>query len=404
MAHALPAVFLLLAVGAVVAYDRLVPMLVRSDLPSIIGPRYNPDLLADRRPRVGIRYARDQRFGVVRLDMAAPDNPSGWKKLTARDTGETNNTRVKVAGHEYLFGELAAGRRWAPGGEGKALPGPYHGRQSTFRFANEEVDVTQYTQVVPGQNGLLDTVLIYYRVTNYGTVPQKVALRIMLDTFIGDNDGVPFLVPGQSKLVQGQADLQGRDVPPYLEVIENPNDAKDPGTVARLGLRGIQWSDDLKMTEPSRVVVSKFPGERAGWDWPLEDMRGDSCVAIYWPEVLVEANRGTAHFAFTYGLGTLEVNDDLALTGPAAVLPGGEFVVTGYVYRAKKGQKVTLDLPAGLEAAEGLERVVEEDADRAQVFWKVKAVKEGRQDIHADSNKSRSRTLRVVVKAGSIFG
>lgn len=404
LAHSLPAIALLLAVCAVVAYDRLAPRLAEGKLPSVLGPRYDPKSLADSRPRIGIRHSGNQRFGVVKVDLAAPENPAEWKKLTSHVSGETNNTRVNIAGHEYLYGELAPGRRWAPEGEPRSLPRPYHGRQATFRFSDEEVDVTQYTQVVPGPSGQLDTALVYYRAVNYGSAARKVALRFLLDTDIGGNDGAPFLVPGQTKLIDGKADLQESAIPAYLEVVERPQSPKSPGLVARLGLRGIRWSDEVKLTEPSRVVICRFPGPRAGWDWNLEEMKGDSCVAIYWPEVELKPKGGVAHFAFTYGLGELEVNEDLALSGPGAILPGEEMDVTAYVYKAKKGQEVTLDLPPGLQASEGVKRVLAKDEERAVVTWKVKGVKEGSYAIHAESNKSRSRPLRVAVKSGSIFG
>ena len=82
---------------------------------------------------------------------------------------------------------------------------------------------------------------------------------------------------------------------------------------------------------------------------PATAMEGDSCVAVYWPEQTIKPKE-RRHMAMTYGLGKLEFTDRLALSAPATVAPGREFVVTAYVYNAKKGEKVTLELPAGVHA------------------------------------------------------
>jgi hypothetical protein len=338
---------------------------------------------------------------VVRLDEGDPKNKATWKRLTYAEDGSTNSTMVKINGREYRFGEVNPDRDWAHGVKAIDLKDPYRGRYSTFRFRGDDVDVMQYVQVVPGQTNALDTVLIYYRARNGGTVPRKVELRLLLDTFIGSNDGVPFLVPGQTKLVR-MADLSGKDVPEYLEVIENPNDPKNPGTVVRLGLKGIRWGA-IDPVEPSKVSIGQMDNNRA-WDALSKEITDDSSVAIYWPEKEVRPGQ-TVHYAITYGLGALEVSNDLGITAPGSVMPNRSFTVTGYVYKAKKDQTVRLEVPSGLEVVDGEEKTVAADAERAQVFWTVRAkVQKGTFDVHATSNGVRSKPVRVVVKLSGIFG
>jgi hypothetical protein len=271
-----------------------------------------------------------------------------------------------------------------------------------MRFALEQVEVTQHVQVVPGQTRRLDTVLIYYRAHNYGTLPQNVSLRLLLDTYIGSNDGVPITVPGVSGFVTRKAEFKASAVPDYLEVVERPDDEKDPGTIARIGLRGVRWGE-TELVEPDRVTISRFPGKDADWDWDLEDMEGDSCVAVYWPQQRLEPKQ-TRHLAITYGLGQLDIADSLALSGPGPVLPGREFVVTAYVYNADQGQKVTLELPDGLSLEGDAERTIEQAGKRTQVFWKVRAAREGAFEINATSGRARARPLKINVLARSIFG
>jgi hypothetical protein len=405
--HAIPAAFLALAVAGVVAYDVVSPranqLVGDEQLPKIAGVGYDPKQLRDPKPRIGVQFNGDQRFGVVMLDADDPGNKGKWKRLTFAEDGSSNNTIVKIGSSEYKYGFRTPQNRWRGGRRELAKTTPYHGWSTTMDFTSEQIRVTQFLQIVPGQTMLLDTLLIYYQVHNYGTIPQNVALRVMLDTYIGDNDGVPFTAPGSKGFVTDKAEYKDADVPDYLEAVEKPENEKDPGTTVRVGLRGLKWSE-TDLVEPDRVVICKFPGGGAGWDWELENMGNDSAVAVYWPERKVEP-RETKHLAMTYGLGKLDISDSLALSAPNSVLPDREFVVTAYVYNAVKGQKVRIELPEGVNLTGGSEEVtIGEDAKRTQVFWKVRASKEGTAVIEAVSGKARARKISVQVKARSILG
>jgi hypothetical protein len=398
--HAIPAFLLLVVLGLVALYDIFKKEQPQTNLQFVLGPKYDTTSLTDKTQRVALDFSRDKRIGLMRVDGTRKT------KLTSDTDGEQNsNTYISIDGTEYRYGNTVQNRDWVRNDKKAAgdLPSPYIGRWDTFRCPEEDVDVVQYAQIVPGQARTLDTALFYYRFHNTGKKTRKVALRVMLDTLIGKNDGAPFLVPGRSELVKTWASLKGDQVPDYLEVIENPNDSTNPGTVARVGLKGLAWSDDVKLTEPSRVLIAGFSSRDIGWDVPTNDIGKDSCVTIYWPEVDLKPG-AMAHFAFTYGMGALDISKDIALSAPGGVLPGSEFTITGYVYNATAGQKVTLDLPDNLQAVEGLERTIEKEAERAQVFWRVRAVKQGAKEVHAVTKGAKSNPIRVVVNPGSIFG
>ena len=404
LVHALPALGLVLLLVSLVILDRLQPILNAPEiaLTDLFGPRYDPKSLADPRPRVGVSYGSDMRFGIVRLDQNDPNNPSGFKRLTFSEFGQTNSTMVNINGFEYRFGDLKPQRDWVPGRKAVDLPSPYLGRHSTFRFSGDQVEVTQYIQIVPGQTNLLDTVLVYYRARNYGTIPRKVQIRLLLDTYIGTNDGVPFLIPGKSDLTRG-VELKNSDVPEYLEVIENPEDAKDPGTIVRLGLRGLRWGQ-VEPLDPAEVVIAQ-KGNHLAWRPPFLPISTDSAVTIYWPEVELAPGK-LAHFAITYGLGTLEISNDLGLSAPGFVLPEREFTVTAYVYKPSQGQTVSLELPPGMRLAEGESAVktVPSTSQRVQLYWRVRPTREGEYLLQAQSQRMRSRPVRVVVKSTGVFG
>ena len=136
----------------------------------------------------------------------------------------------------------------------------------------------------------------------------------------------------------------------------------------------------------------------------MEEMKDDSCVAVYWPQVELDPKQAM-HQAISYGLGKLEISDRLALSARPVVRPDEVFVVTAYVYNATKGQKVTLQLSDGVELAEGEgEQAIPADAKRTQVFWKVRARGEGTRQIEAVSNGARARPLTVQIRRRGIFG
>ena len=73
---------------------------------------------------------------------------------------------------------------------------------------------------------------------NKDKAQHTVGIRVMIDTLIGANDGVPFLVPGLSGLVKDKRDFATpREVPDFIQALEKPFDADQliatVGTVAR---------------------------------------------------------------------------------------------------------------------------------------------------------------------------
>src|SRR5262249_1534556 len=204
--------------------------------------------------------------------------------------------------------------------------------------------------------------------------------------------------------------------PEYLEVVENPDDPKNPGTIARLWLRGLH-PPGLKLTEPNRVEICGFEHGEIGWDddsnktWQdkkaikREGGKREPCVLVYWPFEHLEPD-ATRHMAITYGLGKLDIGDLLAISAPSLVAPDKTFTLTAYVYNSKKGQVVTIDLPGGLELARGEseDKTVNVEAKRTQVNWKVRARKTGTYTIKVKSGKSSSPGHKLRVKPTGIFG
>jgi hypothetical protein len=232
----------------------------------------------------------------------------------------------------------------------------------------------------------------------------------MLDTFIGSNDGVPFTIPGRKGFLKDMKEFKTKEIPAYIEAVEKPDDPTDAGTVARLGLKDLQIGG-VTLTEVEAMKICKYPGKPSqAWDVEMEPIGDDSCVFLYWPYKKLEKDE-QRDMAFTYGFGRVDISGGagggLALSAPSPVRPDSEFVVTAYVYGARRGDEVELQLPdAGLTLAPGESRkkTVDEGGARAAVFWKVRAGAAGTYKIQAASDKAKTKPYEIVVKSISIFG
>lgn len=412
--HALPAALLALAVFLVVLVDLLSSGSgddKAADRGSGDPYHYDVSALADPSPLLTLRFNKEMKFGLEMSKERDPREPDKFKKLTYEAAGDSNNTIVKIDDYEYYFGDTGdSNNRWVRGEKDRKIQ---TGALSTMEFRRQHIRVTQHVQIVPGQSGYLDTCLVHYTIRNQANEKHKVGLRLMLDTYIGANDGVPFTIPGTTKFVNTKADLKQKQIPDYIEVIENPDNPKDPGTVARLGLRHV-FLPQTDLEDLTLLRICRWPNNnRVRWEWKptaigSEDPK-DSCVVLYWP--YQDMNPGEQRdLAFTYGLGTLEIGagtgTNLALSVPSAVPPDTDFVVTAYIWGASQGDLVKLQLPDGLRLADGesAEKTVEDGGERSQVFWHVKSGKAGKYTLNAVSGKARAKPMRVIVKTTSIFG
>jgi hypothetical protein len=375
------------------------------------------------------------RFGLATLgEGGAGGRP---KRLTFHENGETNNTCVKLDGHEWLFGERPFRRpngryvgNW-PGewlSRGKPTPDPDGGPgmhcRSVWLYETQRIEITQAVSLVAGeQSGDLDTALVRYRIENKDRRSHRVGLRFLLDTFIGDNDGVPFLIPGESRLCDTKLDLRGADVPQYLQACER-DDLANPGTVARLLLRPGGGIDP-----PDRVTLGAWPNpqlmgidphckqEKTLWDVPVLPIRAlpdqpDSAVTIYWDARPLEPGN-YREVGFAYGLGNVagsEGGGQLAVSVGGSFAPGRELTVTALVHDPTPGQEVTLELPEGFRLnGPATQRVPPLPADgssrNSPVNWSVTAPQQtGTFELTVRSSNNAAQSQRVTIRSGGIFG
>ena len=341
---------------------------------SLIPPTASP---SQRVVQIGISEDR-RRFGLMTTNKDSLDASVRKKKLTFSEFGDTSNTRVWVDGAMPIFGE-----------DGKlTTSGLQSDGSGSIVWEYNHIRVAQVLTYVLGAEERGDTIRIEYQLTNNDTITHEVGLRIMIDTLIGDNDGVPFMVPSLPGITEKAVDLQGSQVPDAIRALEIANIA-DPGVIVNLTLKGAD------ATPPDRVVIAGWYHPDMDWDFlervggvgaPLrrggdQDDTPDSAIGLFFEhqELLTGQTRTITTY---YGLGSISSPNDetarLGLLGPNTVREGETFYLTAAIAQPQSGETVEIKLPdmLRLEADEtALKNIEPTSAGYTQVSWLVRACK-----------------------------
>jgi hypothetical protein len=269
-------------------------------------------------PVAGKRKVLYRLNAAMQFDLFLVDANGKRHKLTfASDEGRSNNlVFVAIDGKTYVFG-LEAGAKLPPGLRGgkwetkKAALGKgpdgkeLLGHKSVW--VADKIRVTQALEVVPSRDGSLDACLISYTVENTDDKPHKVGLRVVVDTYVGENDAPAFALPTKKELITTSADLRGQAIPYAVKAMEKP-DGKDPGVVGYFTLR-----PGAGLEGPERFTITHFPTQEnikdlLAWEIPVRDMKlgaddpGDAAVVMYWDAREIQGG-GQRRMGFAYGGG-----------------------------------------------------------------------------------------------------
>jgi hypothetical protein len=364
-------------------------------------------------------YTDSMNFAVHKI---SPDDKSAASvKLNYYVNGAGNSIVAMIDNKEAIFGAVPGSGKWAKGFEtgGEHVrrdQGP-GGKKRTFDFTSSGIFITQTVTVepgdpVPGADGeyrrLLNMCLVRYKIQNKDRGDHKVGLRVLMDTCIGDNDGVPFTLPGVKELVSTSKDFRGAEVPDFIQVLEKPNLEK-PGIVLQMNLR-----ISKEFEPPSRFLLTRYPGKEdkqfTKWDVPIKDFEDDSSVVMYWePRTLKKGE--TREVGFTYGVGNITGNNKLAVTVGGSMQVGGELTVVALV-ADQAAKKATLNLKDGLELIDPRTKTQDVPPTRpdetgqvrpSPVTWRVRASSAGRQDINVTTDNGLSQARRVTITLKSLF-
>ncbi len=380
-------------------------------------------------------------FGI----QTKPTDNSKPKLLVRDPKGFTNNSVLRINGNDWFFGQgplkfskksspefmLAANKHytghWLKMKQliaDSKFPFLGSGYSSLWAMTNPSVEITQTLRIIPGaQTNKLDTVLVRYRIENRGNKNLNIGFRFLLDTFIGTNDAVPFLIPGESELCSTSLIMEHNSVPDFLQALEN-NNLNSPGTVANISLQNIG------LEKPDKLTLGCWPDYRLQdiipqgnkckeaftlWDVPVASISTlkppDSALTLYWNPKEIQPFKAR-EVGFSYGLGTFagsQGQGQLALTAGGSFIPNGEFTLTAYVSGHTSADSLDLKLPLGFKLLDGQEKTpLRTSQSKYAISWKLKAPpSEGESLFKIESSKGFKEQLSIQIKkppVGGIFG
>ncbi len=296
-------------------------------------------------------------------------------------------------------------------------PGPFGkkrlGYQSEAQF--NKIHITQVVEIIPSKVDVkaapsrkrqLDTCRISYLIHNQDSVPHKVDYRASIDIMINNNDGAIYASPTTHPgLLLDGVILEGKKMPHYVQVLENPN-LVSPGMVATLSFKS------AKAINPNRVVLSNLGAVLGGqqtWDVAAVPAMGDSACAIYWNGHPLGPG-AKCEFVWGYGAGLAsdpENEGKVQLDLGGSFEPNKLFTITATVEDPAPNQVLTIDLPSGLELAEG--RAIQPvplpgPEGSSLVLWKGRVRRIGAYTIkvHSTTGMIQAKHVRIESKDLSV--
>jgi hypothetical protein len=266
--------------------------------------------------------------------------------------------------------------------------------------------ITQTVELHPskskgmGQKRLMNNVMITYAIENKGNQPQKVGVRVYMDTYVITNDGCLFAAPvtHPGKILDGVV-LEGKTLPPYLQMLQQPN-LKNPGYVSHLTL-----NVGSRYEKASKLVLTRHGSGFNGWDMPANPAMFDSAIGIFWP--VKELNGGAKReVAYVYGEGIAvapesEGRFQFGLGG--SFEPGKVCTITALVADPAPGQTLSLELPASMKRLEGKEvqpaPPLADAQEYSTVLWKARVLAPGQHTICVRSSTGVTQSKIVSITA-----
>jgi hypothetical protein len=316
-----------------------------------------------------------------RFNMGAFPNSTGGAgpnsyDLTYRwpDPPSTSYTTVRIDGVDSIYGS-----------SGTLLEAPtdIDAKTNRSRWRVGDIEITQTLQlVINPQTGREDLGKITYLVRNVGTVSHTVGHRIMLDTEIARNDGVPFRVPGVG-VVTNEAEFLGNAIPDTFQTFNANSPDRASVSVLKTNVEIL----------PDRLVLANWDAlSTARFDYtvvPSRSLTGDSAYAVYWNPRTIAAGASQT-FTTYYGLANLNIDPQapfaLSVDGPAILsIVNNQYspnpfdlVATAFNNTSAviTNAQLTLNLPPGLSLVTGnATQALGNLAVRQerQVTWRVQA-------------------------------
>lgn len=236
---------------------------------------------------------------------------------------ETSYLTVNIDGTKYIYGyDFPAHLKVGINNEDTI---------SSYCIFGNKVEVKQKISIVKGlTTDNYDTLKIEYRAKNFDSKPHRVGLRLLFDTYLGDNDGAPFSVPGMGS-VTTDTSLKGGQIPDYWYVFDSIS-KPTVSAMSTMRLSGYIEPDEVVFSNWDRLYHSRWESTiKQGRKFKVFLGGKDSACAIYWnPVILVSGQE--QKYAVTYGIykATIKFSDaiNVAVGCPERVRENMPFTVS----------------------------------------------------------------------------
>ena len=184
-----------------------------------------------------------------------------------------------------------------------------------------------------------DSMKISYELRNMSNSTQNVAMRLMLDTKLGENDGAPLRMGEHA--VPSEIQVQQSDLYSYWQAFDS---LSSPNIIAQ----GLLQDFSKQLTLPTYIHLANW-GTLADSEWDVAYKKGrsfiregekekDTALALYYEAQDVSANQSLT-LSTVYGLGGLSLAPGALSAGLTAAkqVPGNSaepFLVLGYLLNA----------------------------------------------------------------------
>jgi len=343
------------------------------------------------------------RFAVETTGGApARENDDNKPLIYGRPNPWTSYTSLWINGEKYVFGGTTERRAGDGAKYGEVIQEPtVENNQIITKTRFDNIVVEQILSIVKSSTtGLADSAQIQYRIINQGDQEEKVGLRMMLDTMLGENDGAPFRL--------GE-DTISTDKLYYSKQLDDFWQAFDSVSNPQVTSQGSFIGPDV--STPDRVYFSDWGSLADGvWDFDFNpgqefirkgEYEIDSAMAMYWvPEIIKSGETKT--YITKYGLGGITIVPgilSLGVTSPAEVTldeNNQSFPIVAYLENTSeinaRNVSIRVELPDNF-STEQISRNIGDMApeDISQITWNVRA--------NNRNNLPEEMTYRVIVDA-----
>ena len=252
----------------------------------------------------------------------------------------TSYTTIIVDGKQYIFGPKSRKIERRVGKEINFTGIDLQTKTDTMIISEAHIDNIEIIQSLQflrnPQTRVEDMALISYEITNKGSSPHEIGIRIMMDTKLGSNDGAPFRIGTEG--ITAEIKYNKEDL---LDFWQTFDDLSSPNVIAQ----GILNLPDYNISPPDTLILANW-GTLIDNPWDVPYVKGrsfirtgelekDTALSLFWKSETLQPESART-VKTSYGLGGVSLSPgelSLGITAPAEahIGSGREFLVMGYV-------------------------------------------------------------------------